>query len=385
MSLRAAVLSAMCASLVLVGAAHADDAHREFRDTVVREGGVPKQYRETIARGLAYLAETQDRDGHWEDQGQNPTLLTALSGLALLMEGSNLREGKYRDNLRRATSWLMKRSQRNGQIGSASFPRENGRYMYGHGYAFLFLACVRGDEEDKEQRKQLQDVLERAAKFTREAQTRRGGWGYVSASEGGNFDEGSQAVAQVQALCAARDAGIALPKDVLLDAQRYLIAASATSSGGVKYTCSDGYPGDGGRPPLTAAALICGLNSGDYDSQLLKKWLTFSCKHLHDIESDRRGGVVEFTHYYFAQVMYALGDYGWAKLFPDTPKADCPTWTKYRTTTFDYLVRTQQRDGSWPASLQGTVYSTATFCSIMQLDNGALPIHQRRGLFAPGP
>ena len=33
--------------------------------------------------------------------------MTALAGMALLMEGSTLREGKYSDNIRKAVDWLM--------------------------------------------------------------------------------------------------------------------------------------------------------------------------------------------------------------------------------------------------------------------------------------
>ena len=47
---------------------------------------------------------------------------------------------------------------------------------------------------------------------------------------------------------------------------------------------------------------------------------------------------------------------------------------------FDHLVQTQNADGSWPGGggfSVGPVYSTAIYLTIMQLDNGTLPIYQR--------
>src|SRR5947209_10207783 len=111
--------------------------------------------------------------------------------MAFLCEGSTIREGKYRDNIKRAVNYLMDRTQSNGLIGNPANPAEAGRYMYGHGFGLLFLACVVGEEENAARREKLIQICEKAAKFTRDAQTSRGGWGYVSAKDGSNFDEGS--------------------------------------------------------------------------------------------------------------------------------------------------------------------------------------------------
>jgi hypothetical protein len=220
-------------------------------------------------------------------------------------------------------------------------------------------------------------------KFSRNAQTTRGGWGYVAAKEGNNFDEGSVLVTQVQALCAARDTGIEAPTAAINDAMKYLKWASANPTGGIVYSLGGGGGGQG-RPPLTAAAVVCGFAAGDYNSEQIKTWLKFCEANLRNI-GDGRQGVDEYMHYYYAQVMYALGDDGWKKLFPDASADDCLTWTKYRKASFDTLVRSQKADGSWPASLQGPIYTTAVYCNIMQLDNGELPVYQRKGKFENKP
>src|SRR5579884_4049452 len=97
----------------------------------VRADELPAEYKQCVDKGLEWLAHQQARDGHWEAMGgQYPVSMTALSGMALLMEGSTIREGKYADRIRRAVDWLMVRSQPNGLIGNPNHPGEAGRYMY---------------------------------------------------------------------------------------------------------------------------------------------------------------------------------------------------------------------------------------------------------------
>jgi hypothetical protein len=341
----------------------------------VRAEPLPAEYRAAVQKGLTWMANNQHKDGHWEAfGGQYPVTMTALGGMSLLMEGSTIREGKYKDNLRRAVDWLMARSMPNGMLGNPNIPGEAGRYMYGHGFAMLFLSCVYGEEEDGDRRRKLEDILTRAAKFSRDAQTNRGGWGYVSAREGNNFDEGSVTITQVQALRAARNAGIVVPAEAIKDAQKYL-QDSTNAQGGVIYSLGGGGGGEG-RPALTAAAISCGFSAGDYNSPLVKRWLTF-CKNNVPMLGGGRFGHDEYTHYYWAQALYILGDDGYAKLFPDSKPDDRLTWSKYRKATFDNLVRTQGSDGSWTGGHVGPVFITAVHLTIMQLDNAVLPIYQR--------
>ena len=94
-----------------------------------------------------------------------------------------------------------------------------------------------------------------------------------------------------------------------------------------------------------------------------------------------RIGHDEYTHYYYAQVLYMLGEDGYAKLFPESKQPDRLTWSNYRKTTFDSLVKLQSADGSWNSSATwgyvGPIYTTALSLSILQLDKATLPIYQR--------
>src|SRR5262249_42228871 len=162
-----------------------------------------------------------------------------------------------------------------GRGGNATIRGEAARYMYGHGFGLMFLASVYGEEEEGDRRKKLEEILVKGAEFSRAAQTNRGGWGYVSAKEGSNFDEGSVTVTQVQALRAVRNAGVKVPDEAIKDSVKYLDDSSKNAGGGVVYSLGGGGGGDG-RPALTAAAIACAISAGDYTKNpLVKKWFKF--------------------------------------------------------------------------------------------------------------
>lgn len=307
-----------------------------------------------ISRGLDWVANTQSRLGHWSaNEGRYPTAMTALAGMALLAEGSTTTQGKYAENIRKAVDYLVSRSRQNGLIGD---PRNDDRYTYGHGYSMLFLSQVLGEEEDIERRETLVDVLTRAVQFTGEAQTEAGGWGYVSSKDGHGFDEGSTTITQVQGLRGCRNAGIAVPKEIIDKAVKY-IRDCTLPDGGVQYSSKGG----GGRPAISAAAIACLFNAGDYDSQYVPKLLEYCRKNLDNIQNEGFGHW-HYAHYYYAQVCYREGE---------------KEWIDYREKVFARLLGEVSPNGSWNQGYIGPIYTTAINLTILQLENGTLPIYQR--------
>src|SRR5436853_1099938 len=64
---------------------------------------LPAKYKEAVRKGLEYLKKQQFKDGHWGANGDNyPVSMTGLAGLAMLMEGSTVREGAYSAQIRKA-------------------------------------------------------------------------------------------------------------------------------------------------------------------------------------------------------------------------------------------------------------------------------------------
>jgi hypothetical protein len=308
-----------------------------------------------VEQSLDFLASLQKRQGYWEaNGGQYRVAMTALTGTAMLSEGSTTTAGKYSRQIRLAVDYLLSMSRPNGLIGY----REDYHYTYGHGFSMLFLSQVYGEEEDIQRREEVRDVLTRAVQFCADAQTPDGGWGYVSAKEGSNFDEGSTCITQVQGLRACRNAGIPVSKEII-DRAKVYIEKCTTSSGGVQYSIRGG----GERPPITAAALAALFNAGEYDTELTQRMRNFCKTHIWPDKSvASNNGHWHYMHFYFAQVVYRTGG---------------DEWTKYRDELNTKLVREMQAGGGWPDPQVGSVYVTALSCIMLQLDKGFLPIYQR--------
>jgi hypothetical protein len=322
--------------------------------SVVVAGGPNPKIDKAVNQGLEWVASTQSRLGHWSaNDGRYPTSMTALAGMALLAEGSTTTQGKYSPNIRRAVDYLVSRSRSNGLIGD---PVRDDRYTYGHGFSMLFLSQVLGEEEDIDRRETLVDVLTRAVRFCGEAQTAAGGWGYVSAKDGNDFDEGSTTITQVQGLRGCRNAGIPVPKEVIDKAVEY-IRQCTLPDGGVQYSSKGG----GGRPAITAAAIACLFNAGEYDSEFVPKLLDYSNKNLSNIANEGFGHW-HYAHYYYAQVLYRQGG---------------KEWEEYRDKVYSKLVAEASPNGSWTQGYIGPIYTTATNLTILQLEKANLPIYQR--------
>lgn len=309
----------------------------------------------SVRRALDYLAREQRRQGYVEANGnQYRVAMTALAGVAWISEGSTPTHGRYAKNIRNAVDYLTDMSQPNGLIGFEN----DYHYTYGHGFSMLFLSQVFGEEEHAERREELKTVLTKAVQFCVNAQTTKGGWGYVSAKDGNDFDEGSTCITQVQGLRACRNAGIPVSKDVINRAKKY-IRDCTTAKGGVQYSIRGG----GERPPITAAALAAMFNAGEYDSDHTKKMIKFCKDNVWPGKSGASHfGHWHYTHYYYAQVMYREGGKNWDKYFNEISGE---------------ILQKQSADGSWREGHVGPIYTTAINATILQLDNGFLPIYQR--------
>jgi squalene cyclase len=310
--------------------------------------------RQAVTRGLEWLVGQQSRIGHWSARGgKYPTAMTAMAGVALSCEGSTTTQGRYAPQIRAAVDYLVSRSRTNGLIGD---PVRDDRYTYGHGFSMLFLSQVLGEEEDAERRAELVDVLARAVEFSGRAQTKAGGWGYVSAKDGNGFDEGSTTITQVQGLRGCRNAGIPVPAEVIDKAVEY-IRNCTNDDGGVQYNSRGG----GSRPAITAAAIACLFNAGEYDDKYVPRLLKYCKEQLGDPSSSGFGHW-HYAHYYYAQVLYREGG---------------DEWSGYRRKIFERLISEAEPDGCWDQGYIGKVYTTSINLTILQLEQAALPIYQR--------
>ena len=112
--------------------------------------------------------------------------------------------------------------------------------------------------------------------------------------------------------------------------------------------------GGGGRPAITAAAIACLFNAGDYDSQYVPKLMNYCRKQLDNI-SNQGFGHWHYAHYYYSQVLYREGG---------------KAWEDYRDKIFQRIISEAAADGSWNQGYIGQTYTTAINLTILQLPKG---------------
>ena len=146
----------------------------------------------------------------------------------------------------------------------------------------LFLSQVLGKKKT-DRRQELIEVLNKAVEFSGRAQTESGGWGYVSAADGNDFDEGSTTITQVQGLRGCRNAGLPVPTEIIDRAKKYIYRCK-NADGGISYSSRNR---GSSRPAITAAALAALYNAGDYDSQHVPEMMEYCKKNLYRPEQRR--------------------------------------------------------------------------------------------------
>jgi len=215
------------------------------KDKLIKAGGGNSESEAAVARGLAWLARKQLKDGSWEFDG-NSKEKVAATGMALLpflAAGETHKHAKkYKETVRRGLDWLM------GRLGSGgSFGTNN---MYAHGIASVALCEAAGMTKDPN----VKAKATAAVGFIVRAQAKNGSWGYTPNIEGDTSIVGWQ----IQALASAKLAEIKFEKDkVYKDANKFLDSVSTDS--GSKY----GYREKGASQTLTPVGLLSKYYMGE--------------------------------------------------------------------------------------------------------------------------
>ena len=314
------------------------------------------QVKSSRKKGLDWIASNQSKLGYWSAEGTYYSAMTALAGIAMTCSGSTTTQGPYAKNISNAVDFLLTQVKQNGLIGN---PKTDDRYTYGHGFAMLFLSQVLGEEETRERRRDLIEALKGAVKFSINAQTKAGGWGYLSAKEGNDFDEGSTTITQVQGLRGCRNSGIKVPKQVIDNAIEYIYQCK-NKDGGISYSSSKEHQGVS-RPAITAAALATLYNAGEKESKHVPEMWKFAKRRLHSLSDDQTWGHWHYTFLYYTQVVYRQG-----------PKE----WGPYRNRLYTRLIKAQKENGSWEGEV-APIYVTSCCLIMLQLELAYLPIFQR--------
>ncbi len=350
----------LIASAALTVLAAPSGAQQE-RPMDITRGDFTPSAREAVDRGLAWLASRQNANGSWTNRvgyklyeeyfgEENESVdVTAISCMALVSAGNVPGRGKYGKNVALGVQWLLAHVRdEDGYVTHA------GSRMYSHAFATLFLAEIYGMTRQAD----IKPKLKRAVELIVNSQNREGGWRYQPIPVDADL---SVTVSTVQALRAARNAGIAVPLDTIDRAMRY-VKRCAVPRRGFSYqaaTYDNGMNDTRVSFALTACGIVSMCSAGMYDTREVKDALRVLPDYKHSLV---RGKLHYFYgHYYASQAMYLAGGDHWANYYP---------------TVRDEIVKSQESDGFWRDDV-GVTYATAMACVVLQMPCEYLPIFQK--------
>jgi hypothetical protein len=289
--------------------------------------------------------------------------VTGLVGMAFLSSGSTPGRGPYGRNVQGCVDFVLKAIKPNG------FASHDHSRMYSHAFATLFLAEVYGMAPSDDVRRGLRRMVD----LVISSQNEQGGWRYMPAAKDSDL---SITVCQVQALRAANNVGIKVPKETIDAAIRYVKMSHIKSSssfqhmpGGFWYQVHENFPFRPSRTSfaLTAAGVTALYGAGIYEGPEIRGGLRylFDRRNRPSPSGMRSTFDYFYGHYYAVQAFFQAGDGG-----------QVPYWSRWYPRIRDELVRGQQPDGRWQ-DLVGPNYATAMACIILQIPYRFLPIFER--------
>lgn len=300
--------------------------------------GLPAAVETMYVKGLNYLSKSQSENGSWPNinYGEAPGVV-GLTVIAMLAHGDNPNWGPYAVNIHRGLDYIL--SQTNSKTGYI------GTTMYNHGFATLCLAEAYGEVDDP----RLGPALKKAVDLLVESQKKnpKGAWRYSPSSKDADT---TVTGAQMVALLAARNAGIAVPEEAITKGLRFFKNCQH-ESGGIGYTSNS-------SPNAARTAIACLVfslarqqNSGEYK----KAW---------DFLSSQPYEQTSYRHYF---LYYASQSY-----FRHSPQS----WDNFNSQNIKYLLESQSDDGSWNGQF-GPIFTTSSSLLSLALNYRFLPIYER--------
>ena len=214
---------------------------------------LPKEIEQMYVKGLQFLSKSQLSSGGFKDNpyGTSPGVV-GLAIASMLAHGDDPNHGPHSGNIKRGLSFIINQQNKTtGYIGTT---------MYNHGFATLALAEAYGAVEDD----RLGPSLEKAISLivTSQKKNPRGGWRYSPESTDADTTVSG---AQMVALFAARNAGLAVPETAIQKGLKYFKSCQ-TPEGGFGYTSNRGP-----NAARTAIATLVFALAKEKDSATFKK------------------------------------------------------------------------------------------------------------------
>lgn len=330
---------------------------------------ITSQLELSVDRGFRYLVRQQRPSGNFSDRYQ--VAVNSLVGIAFLAGGHTNRVGKYTEVVQKTVDKLLEYQTKEGYFVHGGGAANHDSFMYGHGFATLFLAELYGMTGSRDAR--IRDALTRAVALIEKNQCSDGGWDYypsrsyapkkflpfLARTFEGTGDT-SITVCQTMALRAARNLGFKVDHAVVARARLFIERAQNTDGGFAYRRVGPKIANPAQRSDFPrSAAGVCVLTSlGDYNSEKIRRGYEYLVKNYQS-----KNDFPYYAYYYCAQAMFQGGGSYWREYFP---------YIRER------LLRRQARDGSWSPGPAGDVaQSTAMSLIVLQIPYRFLPIFER--------
>ncbi len=329
--------------------------------------------REAIERGLRFLSEQQAKegDGSIPSIGTKPARLavTALGVLAYLSAGNTPGRGPHGAQVNRAVDFLLSHVDRDSTSRTRGYISDSGdknSKLHAHGFAALALAEAYTLSPRTDRGVRIGDALELSLRLMESSQGLEGGWFYDPIR--GIEHEGSVTIALVQAMRAAKNAGLRVDPKVIAKAVEY-VRRSQRADGAFRYAIGN----DQVSLALTAAAISTLNATGKYHGAEIQQGFdsiqrSLALREHAPVQSEfgQAPASVRFPYYerlYLAQAFWQNPD---RRLFDD-----------WFATERENLLRSQNEDGSWNDPRFGPAYATAINVLVLAIPDQLLPIFQR--------
>jgi hypothetical protein len=300
-------------------------------------GLVAEEVDRMYVKAMQFLVRTQLPQGNWPDEprGDEPAL-NGLAVISLLAHGDDPNFGPYSATIHRGLDFILKEmDSKTGYIGAS---------MYNHGFATLALAESYGAVDDP----RLGPALQKAVRRIVDAQKVNNfhAWRYSPESQDADTTVSG---AQMVALFAARNAGMAVPEETIQNGLKFFLSCQ-TPEGGFGYISPVG-------PNATRAAIGCVVFAlaKEKNTDAFKRAFAF----LKETQPDR--SYPQYFLYYASQAY-----------FHGSPEL----WQNWNRANIKSLRATQTPDGNWEGQF-GSTFATSGSLLSLALNYRYLPIYER--------
>lgn len=347
------------------------------RRRLATRGGGGRATESAVDAALKWLADHQEADGHWDTMkyaasNKTDTACTALALLAFLGAGHTEKVGKYKDNVRRAVSWLISKQQANGLTFDSTDAGGHRGTGYPHSIAGMALAEAAGMGRVPETRAAAQKAIDYTCNVHQQGEgSEKGAWRYQAKSAGDTSVTGWF----IMQLKSAKVSGLSVDAGSFEGAIKFLDSVEKKAEGG-EYGPASIYwyqptnPHEHTQHRLTAIGTLgrqfLGWKKEDLEGSV--KWFM----NKGGVPKWDGGGSVDLYYWYYGTLcVFQQGGDLWKQWNDSMKSALC-----------DNQRKGGDEDGSWDpvgayANEWGRVGQTALCCLCLEVYYRYLPLYKQ--------